>query len=122
MAKDRKPAEEVSGFAEQTMAQARTAVDTYFDYLKQAVSSTPSGGTEFGEKLKTYAEANLATTHEFVKQLSEVKDFHFQGMLRIQTEFMQSLVNAIGEKTKELAETYAKTAASIARKPFTGMS
>jgi hypothetical protein len=35
MAKDRKPAEEWSGPAEQTMVQARTAVDTYFDYLKK---------------------------------------------------------------------------------------
>jgi hypothetical protein len=86
---DRKPAEELSAFANQGMAQARNAVDTYFDYLKTAVSSTPSGGTEFGEKLKSYAEANLATTHEFVRQLSRAKDFN--EMVRIQTEFMQSL-------------------------------
>ena len=31
-------------------------------------------------------------------------------MARIQTEFMQSLVNAIGEQTKELTETYTKAA------------
>jgi hypothetical protein len=30
MAKDRKPAEELSGLTEKTMEQARTAVDTYF--------------------------------------------------------------------------------------------
>jgi hypothetical protein len=30
MAKDQKPAEELSGFAKQTMEQARSAVDTYF--------------------------------------------------------------------------------------------
>ncbi len=120
MAKDRKPAEELSGFAEQTMAQARTAMDTYFDFLKKAVSSTPSGGTEFGEKLKSYAEANLATTHEFVRQLSEVKDF--PGMVRIQTEFMQSLVNAMGEQTKTLAEAYTKTVADVAKKPLQGVS
>ena len=63
MAKDRKPAEELSGLAAQTMEQARNAVDTYFDYLKRTVSAAPSGGTEYGEKLKSRAEANLATTH-----------------------------------------------------------
>jgi hypothetical protein len=89
MAKDRKPAEDLSAFANQGMAQARNAVDTYFDFLKTAVSSTPSGGTEFGERLKSYAEANLATTHEFVRQLSQAKDLN--EMVRIQTEFMQSL-------------------------------
>jgi hypothetical protein len=35
------------------------------------VSSAPSGGTENGEKLKSCADANLATTHEFVKRLSQ---------------------------------------------------
>jgi hypothetical protein len=40
MAKDRKPAEDSSAFANQGMAQARNAVDTYFDFLKTAVSST----------------------------------------------------------------------------------
>lgn len=120
MAKDRKPAEELSGVAEQTMEQARTAMDTYFDYLKKAVSSTPSGGTEFGEKLKSYAEANLTTTHEFVRQLSQVKDF--QEMVRVQTEFMQSLVNAMGEQTRALAEAYTKTAADLTKKPFASMS
>ena len=120
MAKDRKPAEELSAFANQGMEQARNAVDTYFDYLKRTVSSTPSGGTDFGEKLKSCAEANLATTHEFVRQLSEVKDF--QEMLRIQAEFMQSFVNAVGEQTKALTEAYTKTAADLAKKPFAGMS
>jgi hypothetical protein len=46
MGKDRKPADEPSAFASQTMDQARNAVDTYFDYLKKAASAAPSGGTE----------------------------------------------------------------------------
>ena len=52
--------------------------------------------------------------------MSNVRDFN--EMVRIQTEFMQSFVNAMGEQTKELTETYAKTAADIAKKPFAGMS
>jgi hypothetical protein len=121
MAKEpKKPVEELSGIAEQTMEQARGAVDVYFDYLKQAISSTPSGGTELGEKLKSYAEKNVSTTHEFVKQLSQAKDF--QEMVRIQTEFMQSLVNTFGEQTKSLAEAYTKTAADLVNKPLAGIS
>ena len=120
MAKDRKPTEELSGVAEQTMQQARTAIDIYFDYLKNAVSSTPSCGTDLGEKLKGFAEANLATTHEFVRQLSEVKDL--QGMIRVQTELMQSFVNAMGDQTKALTESYTKTVADFTKNPFAGMS
>jgi hypothetical protein len=93
----------------QTMEQARGAVDVYFDYLKKAISSTPSGGTELGEMLKSYAEKNVITTHEFIKQLSQAKDF--QEMVRIQTEFMQSPINTFGEQTKNLGEndTHAKS-------------
>ena len=108
----------LSAFATQTIEQARSAVDTYFDYLKRTVSAAPSGGTAYGEKLKSCAEANLATTHEFVKRLSQAQDF--SEMVRIQTEFMQSLVNTFGEQTKLLAEAYTKTAADVAKKPFTG--
>jgi hypothetical protein len=102
------------------MEQARTAIDIYFDYLKNAVSSTLSGGTELGENLKSCAEANLVTTRQFVRQLGEVRDF--QGMIQIQTEFMQSLVNAMGEQTRALAEAYTKTAADLSKNPFVGMS
>ncbi len=43
-------------------------------------------------------------------------------MVRVQAEFMQSLVNAMGEQTKELTEAYTKAVADIARKPFADMS
>ena len=43
-------------------------------------------------------------------------------MVRIQAELMQSLVNAVGEQTKTLAEAYTKTAADVGKKPFPGMS
>ena len=120
MPKDQKPAEELSGIAKQSIEQTRGAVDIYFDTLKTAVSSYPTGGTEFGEKLKSCAERNVRTTHEFVKQLSHARDF--QEMVRIQTEFMQSLMNAFGEQTKSLTDAYNKTAADTVKRPLTGMS
>ena len=43
-------------------------------------------------------------------------------MVRIQTEFMQSLMNAFGEQTKSLTDAYNKTAADTVKRPLTGMS
>ena len=94
----------------------RGGVDAYFDFLKKAISSSPSGGTEFGEKLKSYSEKNIATTHEFIKQLTQAKDF--QDMVRIQTEFVQTLLNTFGEQTKSLGEAYTKAAADTFKTPF----
>jgi phasin family protein len=52
--------------------------------------------------------------------LSQAKDLN--EMVRIQTEFMQSLVKAMSEQTKELTEAYTKTASDIAKKPFPSIS
>jgi hypothetical protein len=45
-------------------------MDYYFDHLKKTVASAPSGGTEFGEKVKAYAEQNISATQEYVRELT----------------------------------------------------
>jgi hypothetical protein len=116
MAKDQKPTEELSAFAEQTKEQALAATDNYFNFLKKTISSYPSGGTEFGHSLKGYAEKNLSAVHEFVRKLSQAKDF--QDILRIQTEFMQSQFSAFGVQTRSLGEAYTKSATNAVGKPI----
>ena len=126
MAKDPKPLADLNPIGdlnanvertvEQTKEQALGAVDTYFDYLKKTISSTPSGGTEFGEKTKSYAEKNITASHELIKQLSQAKDF--QEMMRIQTEFMQVQFKEFGEQTKSLGEAFTKAVASAGKTPF----
>jgi hypothetical protein len=120
MAKEQKSTEQPSGIAEQTMEQTRGAVDSYFDYLKKTVLSTPSGGSEFGEKLKTHAEKHITAAHEFIKQLSQAKDL--QDLVRIQTEFMEAQLKEFGEQTKSLGEAYTKAASDVVKKPLAGMS
>jgi hypothetical protein len=120
MAKEQRPVAQLSGIAERTIEQGRDAVDMYFDTLKRTISSYPTGGMEFGEKLKSYAETNISTTHEFVKRLSQSKDF--QEAVRIQTEFMQSMMASFGEQTKSLTDAYTQAAAGIVKKPLAGMS
>ena len=51
MAKDQKPVEELSGIAEQTMEQARGAVDVYFDCRREGYFIYPLWWT-VGEKLR----------------------------------------------------------------------
>src|ERR1700746_1454307 len=120
MAKDPKPMEVLNAQAkqavEETKGQALGAAYTYFDFLNKTISSFPSGGTEFGEKLKGFAEKNVTATHEFVKQLSHAKDF--QDVLRIQTEFMQTQMQAFAERATSLVEAFTKTAGSEVKMPF----
>ena len=110
-----KTRDELSAIGKQTMAHAYSAMDYYFDHLKKTVASAPAGGTEFGEKVKVYAEKNIAATQEFVRELSYAKDI--QDMLRIQMEFMRSQLEAFGEQAKDLGEAYLKAASGQTTKP-----
>ena len=115
MAKEKTRGEELSAIGKQTMAHAYSAMDYYFDHLKKTVASAPSGGSEFGEKVKVYAEKNIAATQEFVRELSYAKDI--QDMLRIQMEFMRTQLEAFGEQANSLGEAYIKAASGQTRKP-----
>jgi maltose-binding protein MalE len=120
MAKDAKPLEDLNANAKQvvekTIEQTRGALDNYFNFIRQTMWSYPLGGTEFGEKLKSYFEKNIATANEYVRKLSEAKDLH--EVIRIQTEFMQTQFNAFGEQTRSLGEAFAKTATEAVKTPF----
>jgi hypothetical protein len=101
---------------EQTLEQTREAVDNYFNFLQQTISSYPSGGTDLGEKLKSYAAKSIAATHEYVQKLSQAKDF--QDAVRIQTEFVQTQMNAFGEQTKSVSDEFTKAATDAVKMPF----
>ena len=115
MAKEKTRGEELNAIGKQTMAHAYSAMDYYFDHLKKTVASAPSGGTEFGEKVKACAEQNISATQEFVRDLSYANDI--QDMLRIQMEFMRSQLEAFAEQAKDLGEAYIKAASGQTRKP-----
>ena len=101
--------------AEQTKEQMLGAVDQYFSFLQQTVSLFPSGGTELGEKVKSYAENNIAATHEFLRKVSRAKDFN--DMLLVQNEFMLAQMNALSEQTRNFGEAFSKAATSTTNRP-----
>ena len=115
MTKEKTQGDELSVIGKQTVARSYSAMDYYFDHLKKSVASAPTGGTEFGEKVKACAEQNISATQEFVRDLSYAKDI--QDMLRIQMEFMRSQLEAFGEQAKELGEAYIKAASGQMTKP-----
>jgi hypothetical protein len=108
--------EQMKQTAEETKAQALNAIDNYFDFINRAISLFPSGGTEFGEKLKNFSERNVVTTQEFVRQLGQAKDF--QEAFRLQAEFIQKQMKVFAEQATVLAEAFTKTAGSNVRMPF----
>jgi hypothetical protein len=70
MTKEKTRDEELRAFGKQSTPHPYSAMDYYFDHLKKAVASAPTGGTEFGVKVKGYATKNITATQEFVRDLT----------------------------------------------------
>ena len=88
--------------------QARRVMDSYFDFLHKAIASIPTGGTPFGEKLKSYSEKNIATARDYMHKLSQAKDF--REVLRIQVDFAQAQFDAFSGQARDLSEASTKAA------------
>jgi hypothetical protein len=120
MAKDSSPLQNLNVEAKQaierTVKQTEGAMDNYFNLLQQTMSVTPWGKTDFGEKLKTFTEQNIAAAHHHIQKLSQTRDF--QDFIKIQTEYMQTQLSLFADQAKQLGEAYLKTTAGAFKPPF----
>lgn len=120
MADDSKSLEDLKANVQQALGKAaeqtRGALNSYFDFVQRAISSLPAGGSDLGEKLKTYTDKNISAAHELADKLSQAKDL--QDVVKIQTEFMQMQLNAFGEQAKSLGEEFAKIATGVLKTHF----
>ena len=91
-------------------------MDNYFDFLHKAIASIPTGGTQLGEKLKSYSEENIAVARDYMRKLSQAKDF--TEVAQIQLDFAHAQFNAFSGQAKGLSEAYTKTTADAVSKPF----
>jgi hypothetical protein len=101
---------------EQTVKQTEGAIDNYFNLLQQTMSATPWGKTDFGEKLKSFTEQNIAAVHDLIQKLSQARDF--QDIIKIQSEYMQTQLSLFADQARQLGEAYVKTAAGAFKPPF----
>lgn len=101
---------------DQTMTQARGAMEQYFKFIQGAFSAMPFGGTELTEKMKSFTEANIASAQQFVQKLGQAKDF--QQALQIQAEYLQTQFQTFGEQTRSLAESFTSATTSAVKNPF----
>jgi hypothetical protein len=108
MANDEKPPfHELSAITQQTLANAYWAMDYYFDGLRKSISSIPSGGSEFGEKMKAYADTNVSLMQEFARQLRQARSL--QEMASIQMNFMQGALRAFEKQIQSASDAFKKT-------------
>jgi len=107
-------------FAEQSLEQARKAVDGFMTAAQKAVttaeaqaSAAQSGAHDIGHKAMSFAEQNVANSFDFAQKLVRAKDM--QEIMALQQEFLQLQMKAMSEQAKDLGSTASQTATDAMR-------
>jgi len=100
---------------EQITKQTQGAMENYFDWLQKTMSALPWSDTNLDRILLGHATRNVTATFEFVRKLSQAKNF--QDIVKIQTEFMNAQLNSFNDQAKIIGEIYAKAATAVAKTP-----
>jgi phasin len=110
-------------FAEQSVEQARKAVDGFMTAAQKAVATaeTQAGAVQtsakdVGQKAMGFAEQNITNSFEFAQKLVRAKDI--QEVMALQQEYLQSQIKAMSEQAKDLG-THATKMAMDSAKPKT---
>jgi phasin len=107
-------------FAEQSVEQAKKAVDGFMTAAQKTASAmeshaatAQSGAKDVGQKAMSFAEKNIANSFDFAQKLVRAKDV--QEVMALQAEFMKAQMQAMSEQAKELGTSASKAATDAAR-------
>lgn len=106
---------EMRAFAEKSMEQAKQTFDNYIAAAQRAVSmfdgkasETQAGAKEIGEKAMRFAERNMTASFEFAQNLLRANDV--EELVRLQSNYVKSQMQAFSDQAKELGEATARMA------------
>ncbi len=107
-------------FAEQSVEQARKAVDGFMTAAQKTVTTlenqantAQSGAREMGQQVMSFAEQNVTNSFEFAQKLVRAKDI--QEVMALQQEYLQSQMKAMSAQAKDLGSTATKAAMDAAK-------
>jgi phasin len=105
---------EMRAVAEQSVDQAKVAFQQLMQAAEEAVSMLERGekrqvgALDISKKAMAFAERNVLSAFELAQKIVYTRDI--QDLVRMQTEFLQSQMHALGEQVKDLSETVGKVA------------
>jgi len=107
--------EPLTGIENEVQIEERTrhAMETYVNWLQNAMSASPWANVDLNKKLLSYATENVTAAIGLVEKLSRAKDV--EQVVKIQTEFMSKQLDAFNEQTKAMVEMCAKAAQDVTK-------
>jgi|SRR5512135_1015637 hypothetical protein len=100
--------ESLTGIEQEVQIEERTrhAMETYVNWLQNAMSASPWTNVGLNKKLLSYATDNVTSAVGLVEKLSHAKNL--EDVVKIQTEFMSQQLDSFNEQTKTLMEICTK--------------
>jgi hypothetical protein len=102
--------ESFTGIEQEVQIEERTrhAMETYVNWLQNAMAASPWANVDLNKKLLSYATQNVTASVGLVQKLSQAKNV--EDVVKIQTEFMSKQLDAFNEQTKAMVEMCTKGA------------
>jgi phasin len=111
---------EMRAFVERSLGQAKLAFDKFMDAAQSTMNTfegqsnlAQTGAKEVAQKIKDFAEQNVATAFDHAQKLVHAKDA--QTLLTLHGEFVQSQMQALSEQARALSEISSKAATDPAK-------
>jgi phasin len=111
---------EMRTFVEQSMVQARKAVDGFIEAANKAMGqfhghaqAAHSSATEIAHKSMSYAEQNVASSFDFAQKLLRAKDA--AEVMALQSEYLSRQMQAISSQVQDLGQSAAKIVVDAAK-------
>jgi hypothetical protein len=98
----------LTGIEQEVQIEERTrhAMETYVNWLQNAMSASPWSNVHLNKKLFTYATDNVTAAVGLVEKLSHAKNI--EDVVKIQTEFVSKQLGSLNEQTKTIMEICTK--------------
>lgn len=111
---------EMRALVERSLEQAKLAFDKFMDAAQSTMNTfegqsnvAQTGPKEVTQKIKDFAEQNVATAFDHAQKLVQAKDA--QTLLTLHGEFVQSQMQVLSEQARVLGEIASKAAMDTAK-------
>jgi hypothetical protein len=103
------PTPDLTELTRQGMEKMQTALSNYLSSFASAAKGEVESGNEVTSAFAKYAGRNVANAVAFAQKLVQVKDV--QDLVKVQTEFFKSQMEAVAEQAATVRETAEKASA-----------
>ena len=116
MAEDETTTDQLRSMMADNFKKAHGALANYFQFVEKSISASPLAATDQTKTFRSYVERSVAASFGLSDKLLRAKDL--QDVLRIQTEFFQTELEALTEQSEDLCGTATEVASDVTRIPI----